>query len=81
MKGNNFLKEQYQHLLGVQFTKKIYGFNNAHYVHNVIRDKDGDVCVVDQFGVDYKLRDVEFYVSDEHEDVMSYAQYHQWCNL
>lgn len=81
MKGNNFLKEQYQHLLGVQFTKKVYGFNNAHYVHNVIRDKDGDICVVDQFDVDYKLRDVEFYVSDEHEDVMSYAQYRQWCNL
>lgn len=80
MKENILLREQYQHILGVQFTKKIYGFNNAHYVHNVIRDKDGDICVVDQFDVDYKLRDVEFYVSDEHEDVMSYAQYVVWCN-
>lgn len=79
--NSGVIKEQYKHILGVQFTKKIYWFNAAHYVHNIIRDKDGDICIVDQFGVDYKLHDVMFYVSDEHEDVMSYAQYRQWCSL
>ena len=72
---------QYKRLLGVQFNKNIYSFKDDHYVHNIIRDKDGDVCVVDQYGVDYKLRDVEFYVSDEHDNTMPYQQYSKFVSI
>jgi len=68
-------------LIGVQFTKTIYPFKDNHYVHNIIRDKDGDVCVVDQYGVDYKLRDVEFYVCDEHNGTMTYQQYSKFVSI
>ena len=74
---------QYKHLIGVQFNKNIYSFRECspRYVHNIIRDKDGDVCVVDQYGVDYKLRDVEFYVSDEHDNTMPYQQYSKFVSI
>ena len=70
-----YFSSQYKYLIGVQFAKTIYPFKDNHYVHNIIRDKDGDVCVVDQYGVDYKLRDVEFYVSDEHDGTATYNDY------
>ena len=68
-------------LIGVQFTKVIYPFKDNHYVHNVKRDKDGDICVIDQYGIDYKLFDVEFYVSDEHDGTMSYQQYAKFVSV
>lgn len=76
-----YFSSQYKHLIGVQFNKNIYSFRDNHYVHNIIRDKDGDICVVDQYGVDYKLRYVEFYVSDEHDDTMTYQQYSKFVSI
>lgn len=75
------LQKMLNNIIGVQFTKVIYPFKDNHYVHNVIRDKDGDVCVIDQYGIDYKLRDVEFYVSDEHSDTMPYQQYAKFVSV
>lgn len=69
------LQKMLKNIIGVQFTKVIYPFKDNHYVHNVKRDKDGDISVIDQYGIDYKLFDVEFYVSDEHEDTLVYEKY------
>lgn len=74
---------KYKHLIGVQFNKIIYSFRQCspRYVHDITRDKDGDVCIVDQYGIYYKLRDVEFFVSDEHDDTMSYQQYSKFVSV
>ena len=70
-------------IIGVQFNKNIYSFRECspRYVHDIKRDKDGDICVIDQYGIDYKLFDVEFYISDEHEDTLVYEKYVKYVGI
>lgn len=72
-----------KNIIGVQFNKIIYSFRQCspRYVHNVKRDKDGDVCVVDQYGINYKLCDVEFYVSDDSDNTLPYLEYSKFFSV